>query len=73
MEYNKEESKEFVIEKWVLEDIENVLELAYRYQHTETCYKRDLKGSLSRVRKILDGVEIDGMERASILYHRKSS
>lgn len=52
---------------WVMELIEDTLRIQYNIRLTEkkpeTCQDRNIKESLNCVRKILNGVELNGNER----------
>lgn len=64
------EEKTFKVPKYVLENIENTLSIAYMNRSTtvETCFDRDVKCCLSCVRKILNNVELTGKERLEKIY-----
>ena len=68
------EEKEILVPLWVLENIEDTLRMAYNIRENkleETCFDRNVKGSLNCVRKLLDGAELTGMERLEPIYHCK--
>lgn len=57
--------KFYTVPEWVLKDIENTLRIAYnnRDLNNECCFDRDVKCCLNCVRKILNNIELTGMER----------
>lgn len=65
-----EGEQHLLVPLWVLENIENTLCMAYniREKKQETCFDRNVRGSLNCVRKILNGAELTGMERLEPLY-----
>ena len=66
------EEKVFGVPEWLIKNIENTLRIAYNArQPNETCFDRDVRSCLNCVRKIIDGVELTGMERLESLYQKK--
>lgn len=60
-----ENEKIIEVPKWILETIEDTLQIEWNNgaNKLETCQDRNIKESLNFVRKLLKGEEITGMER----------
>ena len=58
------------VERWVLEKVENTLRLCANHFNSyekKTSLDRDIIGDLNRIRKILNGQELNGLERTGPL------
>ena len=58
------------VERWVLEKVENTLRLCANHFNSyekKTCLDRDIIGDLNRIRKLLNGQELSGLERTEPL------
>lgn len=58
------------VERWVLEKVENTLRLCanhFNSQEKKTSLDRDIIADLNRIRKILNGQELSGLERTEPL------
>lgn len=63
------------VERWVLEKVENTLRLCANHFNSyekKTCLDRDIIGDLNRIRKLLNGQELNGMERTERLINLRS-
>ena len=63
------------VERWVLEKVENTLRLCanhFNSQEKKTSLDRDIIADLNRIRKLLNGQELSGMERNESLINLKS-
>lgn len=62
------------VERWVLEKVENTLRLCanhFNSQEKKTSLDRDIIADLNRIRKLLNGQELSGMERNEPLVYFK--
>lgn len=62
------------VERWVLEKVENTLRLCanhFKSQEKKTSLDRDIIADLNRIRKLLNGQELSGMERNEPLVYLK--
>lgn len=62
------------VERWVLEKVENTLRLCanhFNSQEKKTSLDRDIIADLNRIRKLLNGQELSGMERNEPLVYLK--
>lgn len=62
------------VERWVLEKVENTLRLCanhFNSHEKKTSLDRDIIADLNRIRKLLNGQELSGMERNEPLVYLK--
>ena len=62
------------VERWVLEKVENTLRLCanhFNSQEKKSSLDRDIIADLNRIRKLLNGQELSGMERNEPLVYLK--
>lgn len=68
------EDKNINVPIWVLEKAENTLRLCanvFNSYDKKTCLDRDIIADLNRIRKLIMGSELTGMERNEVLINLK--